>query len=114
MSYMPNAETHPQKNILIVSNRLPVNIKFSDNGSYEVIASSGGLVGALRGLSQSMKFKWYGWPGLDVSDTQKQLVKEELARHSAIPIFFNGEMADKHYTGFSSKVFQHSLYIELT
>jgi trehalose 6-phosphate synthase len=64
---------------------------------------------SLRRLSLSMKFKWYGWPGLDVPDTQKQLVKDELAKHGAIPIFFNREMADKHYTGFSSKAFQHSL-----
>ncbi len=98
-----------RKNICVVSNRLPISVKLLDNGNYDFSISSGGLVGALRDLSQSLQFKWYGWPGLDIPDAKKQFVRDELAKHHAIPIFFGKELVDKHYNGFSSQYsFQHS------
>ena len=102
-----------RKNICVVSNRLPISVKRLDNGNYDFSISSGGLVGALRDLSQSQQFKWYGRPGLDIPEAKKQFVRDELAKHHAIPVFFGKELADKHYNGFSSQYsFKHPL--ELT
>lgn len=56
-----------------------------DEATYDSEASSGGLVSAPRSLSQSLKFKWCGWPRRGVADTEGQAVKDELAKHSAPP-----------------------------
>lgn len=66
--------------------------------------SSGGLVTGLSGLAKTTKFQWYGWPGLEVPESEagsmKQRLKEE---HDAIPVFIDDELADRHYNGFASK-----------
>lgn len=40
--------------LLIVANRLPVDIIQTDDGEFNYTISSGGLVSALQGLSKSM------------------------------------------------------------
>jgi hypothetical protein len=97
---MPDKDREPT--VFVVSNRLPVTIRQSEDGQYDVAPSSGGLVGALHGLSQTTKFKWYGWPGLEVPEQDKDLVKDHLSKRDAVPVFLNTDVADKHYNGFSS------------
>ena len=91
-----------EPSIFVVSNRLPVTIRQSGDGRYDVIPSSGGLVGALHGLSQSTEFKWYGWPGVYVPEQDQEGVKEQLAKSDAVPVFLGTDLADRHYNGFSS------------
>lgn len=89
--------------LLLLSNRLPITIKRSDDGSYTFSMSSGGLVTGLSGLSKTTSFQWYGWPGLEVPDNEvadmKQRLKDEYGAH---PVFIDDELADRHYNGFSS------------
>lgn len=89
--------------LLLLSNRLPITIKRSDDGSYTFSMSSGGLVTGLSGLSKTTSFQWYGWPGLEVPDNEvegmKQRLKDEYGAH---PVFIDDEVADRHYNGFSS------------
>ena len=99
---MPRSALDTDPNVFVISNRLPVSVQLLENGTFDFKVSSGGLVGALQGLSQSTRFKWYGWPGIDVPDAEKKLVREELAKRNAVPIFLTGKVADKHYNGFSS------------
>jgi trehalose-6-phosphate synthase len=61
--------------LVIVSNRLPVNIKKEPDGSWSSKMSSGGLVAALSGLK--MKFIWIGWVGCEI-DTEDQQQVEQL------------------------------------
>jgi trehalose 6-phosphate synthase len=89
--------------VLVVSNRLPVTVCRSSDGQYNVAPSSGGLVGALHGLSQSIKFRWYGWPGIEVPEHDQELVKRELSERNAVAVFLGADLADKHYNGFSSR-----------
>lgn len=104
---MPNCDSDlGDTNVFVVSNRLPVSVKLLDDGTYDFKVSSGGLVGALQGLSQSVKFKWYGWPGQYVPDRERQFVKDELVKHNAVPVFLEKELAEKHYNGFSSRLLQ--------
>lgn len=100
---MPNFGLTSEPHIFIVSNRLPVSVSLSDDGIYDFKVSSGGLVGALQGLSQSTAFKWYGWPGLDIPHDDRGLVREELAKRQAVPVFFGKTLAERHYNGFCSK-----------
>jgi hypothetical protein len=103
----PTKVVRPEPNegrLLLVSNRLPITIKRSEDGKYEFSMSSGGLVSGLSGLSKSTTFQWYGWPGLEVPEDEIATLKKQLKEeHNAIPIMLDDELADRHYNGFSSK-----------
>ena len=89
--------------LLLVSNRLPITIKRSDDATYDFSMSSGGLVSGLSGLAKTTKFQWYGWPGIQVPQNEIGLVKDRLWKeYGAVPIFMDDELADRHYNGFSS------------
>jgi trehalose 6-phosphate synthase len=97
----PKAE---EGRLLLVSNRLPITIKRSDEGKYEMSMSSGGLVSGLSGLSKTTTFQWYGWPGLEVPlDEVEELEGQLREEYNAVPIMLDDELADRHYNGFSSK-----------
>src|ERR1700732_968921 len=102
---MPSLEEPKNEaRLLLVSNRLPITIKRSEDGKYDFSMSSGGLVSGLSGLSKSTTFQWYGWPGLEVpGDEAKELTTRLKDEDGAIPGFIDDELADKHYNGFSSK-----------
>lgn len=87
-----------------MSNRLPITIKRSDEGKYEMSMSSGGLVSGLSGLSKTTTFQWYGWPGLEVPEDEVSDLKDQLKKeYNAVPIMLDDELADRHYNGFSSE-----------
>jgi trehalose-6-phosphate synthase len=89
--------------LLLVSNRLPITIKRSDDGAYSFSMSSGGLVTGLSGLSKTTSFQWYGWPGLEVPESEIDRLTDQLKdEYGATPIFIDDELADRHYNGFSS------------
>ncbi|KAF2211258.1 glycosyltransferase family 20 protein [Cercospora zeae-maydis SCOH1-5] len=95
----------PKGRLLLVSNRLPITIKRSDEGHYDFSMSSGGLVAGLSGLSKSTKFQWYGWPGVQVPENELGHVKQRLFdEYSAVPIFMDDELSDRHYNGFSNSI----------
>lgn len=99
-----NPKLQGENRLLLVSNRLPITIKRSDDGGYSFSMSSGGLVSGLSGLSKSTTFQWYGWPGLEIPDDEAEPLKQRLKdEYNAIPIFIDDELADRHYNGFSSK-----------
>lgn len=108
ISAVSNLNTTPSHsgNIIVVSNRLPVTIKKNaETGEYEYSMSSGGLVTALQGLKKTSTFQWYGWPGLEIPDDEKEKVKKDLIeKFNAIPIFLTDEIADLHYNGFSNSI----------
>lgn len=91
--------------LLLLSNRLPITIKRSEDGTYSFSMSSGGLVTGLSGLSKTTTFEWYGWPGLEVPENEidgmNQRLKDEYNAH---PVFIDDDLADRHYNGFASKL----------
>jgi trehalose 6-phosphate synthase len=105
-------DVKPQGRLLLVSNRLPITIKRSDDGTYAFSMSSGGLVTGLSGLSKTTTFQWYGWPGLEVPETEVAPLEKRLKdEYGAIPVFVEDELADRHYNGFSSRLPpRYSLY----
>lgn len=104
---MPSATEDPKSDngrLLLVSNRLPITIKRSDEGKYDFSMSSGGLVSGLSGLSKSTTFQWYGWPGLEVPENEIGTLKARLKEeYNAIPVMLDDDLADRHYNGFSSE-----------
>jgi trehalose 6-phosphate synthase len=104
----PSKDAAGRASLLLVSNRLPITIKRSDDGNYTFSMSSGGLVTGISGLAKEVNFTWYGWPGLDVPESERGPMIETLKRDfSAAPVFGNKEDMDKHYNGFSSKSPSH-------
>lgn len=104
----PQQQAGAPGRLLLLSNRLPITIKRSEDGSYTFSMSSGGLVTGLSGLSKTTSFQWYGWPGLEVPDNEvdsmKVRLKEEYGAH---PVFIDDELADRHYNGFASMLLLH-------
>ena len=98
--------------LLLISNRLPITIKRSEDGKYDFSMSSGGLVSGLSGLSKSTTFQWYGWPGPEVPPNEVSTLKKSLKEeYNAVPVMLDDDIADKHYNGFSSRtiwLIQHS------
>jgi trehalose 6-phosphate synthase len=103
---MATAEGFPKidARLLLVSNRLPITIKRSEDGKYDFSMSSGGLVSGLSGLSKATTFQWYGWPGLQVPEDEVEEMKQKLKdNYGAVPVFIDDDLAEKHYNGFSSQ-----------
>ncbi|RAO72475.1 uncharacterized protein BHQ10_008487 [Talaromyces amestolkiae] len=97
--------SEPKRNLIVVSNRLPLSIKRSEDGSYITSMSSGGLVTSLSGLTKTTEFRWFGWPGMDPKEPEEQEeIRRSLASHNAIPVFLDEELAQKHYNGFSNQI----------
>ncbi|KAJ5886073.1 uncharacterized protein N7473_008747 [Penicillium subrubescens] len=93
-----------KRNLIIVSNRLPLSIKRVD-GTYQSSISSGGLVTALSGLTKSTEFRWFGWPGIEVKDSKdREEVCKSLDEHDATPIFLDSGLAHEHYNMFSNRI----------
>lgn len=104
----------PKRNLIIVSNRLPLSIKRVE-GEFESSLSSGGLVTSLSGLTKSTQFQWFGWPGIELKDpADREEVTRSLGEHNAIPIFLDQTLAQEHYNGFSSKPSDHIIGASLT
>jgi trehalose 6-phosphate synthase len=98
-------EKQNEGRLLLVSNRLPITIKRSDEGKFEMSMSSGGLVSGLSGLSKTTTFQWYGWPGLEVPEDEIPTLTTQLKNeHNAVPVMLDDELADRHYNGFSNAI----------
>lgn len=93
------------KRLLVVANRLPVNLSISDNGDINLKLAAGGLVSGLQALSKTMKFCWFGWPGAYVHKNDRQLKTELASQFNAVPVFLNDRDVEGHYNGFSSRFF---------
>ncbi|RMD40379.1 hypothetical protein DV735_g4747, partial [Chaetothyriales sp. CBS 134920] len=105
MSSQPAGAAGGEHRLLLVSNRLPITIKRSNDGKYDFSMSSGGLVTGLSGLKSTTKFSWYGWPGLEVPDSEIGEVTMRLEEEfNAKPVFMSDELADMHYNGFSNAI----------
>jgi trehalose 6-phosphate synthase/phosphatase len=92
--------------LIIVSNRLPVSVRKTDQG-VEVYPSSGGLATGMSGYTKRRGTKWIGWPGV-TSDTLSVADREEIARklkkYRCYPVFLTQKQVDGYYNGYSNSV----------
>lgn len=54
----------PQHDLVVVANRLPVDLRLDESGNATWKRAPGGLVTALAPLMQSNEGAWVGWPGM--------------------------------------------------
>ena len=92
--------------MVVVSNRLPITIEQSVDGSPRLDASSGGLVTALRPLLSDCAGLWIGWTGTDESPENGQLLAEYSRQNpfELKPIFMSPDERSRFYRGFSNEV----------
>ena len=98
-----------KKRILIVSNRLPVNIRYGESGP-EMVPSGGGLVTGLLSLHGEFETEWIGWPGV-VAKGDRQAIERKLTdEHGFHPVFMSQQVSDRYYEGFSCRGLQRRRY----
>lgn len=89
----------------MVSNKTPVSIKRSPEGSYSFSQGSGGLISGLSGLSHTTQYTWYGWPGIEIPENETATLSCRLKdEYRSVPVFLDDELADRYYNGFASNV----------
>jgi trehalose 6-phosphate synthase/phosphatase len=99
------AQRKPTRELVIVSNRLPLSFEKTD-GELNVRPSSGGLVTALEPLLREQGGVWIGSAGTErdprITEELTKLSKEHHYRYE--PIFLTPEEQQKFYEGFSNEI----------
>ena len=68
-------------------------------------SSSGGLVSVLSTLKPSLDFKWIGWPGTEITKSEKDLFETQLVNeYGYYPVYLTSNEIDRYYYGFSNSV----------
>lgn len=91
--------------LIVVSNRLPVNIS-KTKGGLKVRPSAGGLATGLSSLPDEYEHSWIGWPGGtgdNYSASEKKEVEEKLSEINCRPVFLSSAQVENYYEGFSNK-----------
>ena len=96
----------PMSQGIIVSNRLPISVRKED-GQLIFYPSLGGLATGLSSYVDNRRNNWIGWPGIasdGLSQTEKQTIVDELAKHNCTPVFLTKKQIDEFYNGYSNTV----------
>lgn len=90
--------------LVIVSNRLPVNVIRSQDGKLEFQPSSGGLATAMSSLEHEDKI-WVGWPGIasdDLTEEEKSEIETRLKEYGCYPVHLTQEQIELFYEGYAN------------
>jgi len=92
--------------LIIVSNRLPISVKKTENG-LEFYPSIGGLATGLAGYTKDKNSKWIGWPGIasdQLTDEEKIEITQKMRDHNCYPVFLTQKQLDGFYNGYSNSI----------
>ena len=91
--------------LIVVSNRLPVTLKRTENG-FDYKHSAGGLVTGLKSINTRIEFKWFGNLSSEgLSDEDKKTIYQECTtKFNLYPIFIDPELNDNAYNGFCNGI----------
>jgi len=92
--------------ILIVANRLPVNIEYR-RGEISLRASVGGVATGIGSYHESGNSVWVGWadaPAARLDAARREEIRSRLAEeHHCHPVFLTVDDVNHYYQGFSNK-----------
>ncbi len=92
-------QMHPPKaELVVVANRLPVDLEKLPDGGRRWKRSPGGLVTALEPMLRSREGAWVGWAGLPDADAEP-FVEDGLSLH---PVPLAAHEVEEYYEGFSN------------
>ncbi|RZS93447.1 bifunctional alpha,alpha-trehalose-phosphate synthase (UDP-forming)/trehalose-phosphatase [Aquimarina brevivitae] len=89
---------------IIISNRLPLQLKIHDN-SIETIPSVGGLATGMKSVHSGNNSIWIGWSGLTEGSYEQSLqpkINTALREHQCVGVALSKEDIDGFYYGFSN------------
>jgi trehalose 6-phosphate synthase/phosphatase len=93
------------KRLLVVSNRLPIRVNWTDDQGWEIKPSHGGLVTAMSPVLRKKGGVWIGWSGseddLDITDALDSI--SQNFKYELKPIRLTQEQVEKYYRGFSNE-----------
>lgn len=99
------------RRLVVVSNRLPVQIRKNESGQLHAMPSSGGLVSALTPIMAEHGGTWVGSTGIashgEAHDGEVRKVLASTTRGSAlryVPVFLSAEEQTNFYEGFSNEI----------
>lgn len=91
---------------IIVSNRLPITIKKSENGTLAFSSSVGGLATGLSSVFASEESVWIGSPGIFPNGEEEQTeIATRLNEKKMSPVFVDEAEYEKFYAGMSNDTF---------
>ena len=108
---MPSAtSTDDDRQLIIVSNRLPVRLEAERNADgtvrdFKAEPTAGGLASALAALTSRPGCKWLGWPGTAVNDDSHGRVRQKLAELDLHPVFLRPDQEHHYYSTVANEVF---------
>ena len=95
---MPIDAPHDGQDLVVVANRLPVDVTLDDQGEPSWTRSPGGLVTALAPVMAQTKGAWVGWggsPGLELEPF-------EVDGTELVPVMLTETDVERYYEGFSN------------
>lgn len=101
------AQPHASRNLVVVSNRLPVVLTCDAQGGWHACAGSGGLVTALLPVLRNRGGTWIGWPGTDAGDPAVERAAQQAgaeAGYRMATVALNAAEVRDFYLGFSNRV----------
>jgi len=105
---MENQDTTMDKNLkrlIIVSNRLPVDINLEDK-DIKLKPSVGGLATGMKSVYKEYDSTWIGWPGFaeeEVSKSRKDKINSMLDDEKCKAVYLNAEEIEQYYYGFTNE-----------
>jgi len=91
--------------ILLVSNRLPLQINISED-ELDIKPSVGGLATGMKSIHKDTDSKWIGWTGLtseELTPGLKKKVNEKISEENCISVDLSSDEVENFYYGFSNK-----------
>jgi trehalose 6-phosphate synthase/phosphatase len=91
--------------ILIVSNRLPLQINL-EKDTVHIKPSVGGLATGIKSIYKSFESIWIGWPGIvdeEINDNVRPGIIAAVRKEKCLPVFISKKDMDLYYYGFSNK-----------
>ncbi len=87
-------EATGERNIFVVSNRLPVRLE-KQRGRSNIVRSGGGLASALRAVEGVRA--WIGWPGGPVEASRRAAVTQQLQDQGLAPLYLSADEERYYY-----------------
>jgi hypothetical protein len=99
--------------IVVVTNRLPVKVTKSDDGTWkfsiESTSLTSGVASVFYSSVSSMRHPttWVGWPGEHFVEHEQKQVREELRKINMVPVFLDKSDFKLYYHGFCQNILWH-------
>lgn len=92
--------------MLIVSNRLPLQVSITNKDQVEVVPSVGGLATGVKAVHKNSCGKWIGWTGIPTEELTLDLeeeIRSAIARENCVGVSLTEKQVEDYYYGFSNK-----------